>query len=447
MDKQQIEFSEAYGNLFNLLDCWTVIKDKGFKRHPKEVQEYWNALSQIDTVLLYGGRDSGKSFAESVFIPTAVKKFNHRVLYTRYTMNSTDQSISEALTERIRLLNYENEFDFANNTYTLKNKEKKGKIFITGQKTSSLNQTAKLKSLEDFSIFVTDEAEEIKTFEEWDKIRKSIRAKDVQCLNMLVFNPPTREHWLFTEFFEDVGIKEGFTGFMDNVLYVHTTYLDNLENIAEHNLKEYKRLKKAYDTYLSLTVEEKDVAPKKLKKDYNKYKHVVLGGFMETAEGVIFEDWEYGEFPENIPSCYGIDFGFSDEDALVRTAVDYSAKKIYVEEKLYKNNIGSNDLGAILIKICGHTDLIVGDAAQKRLINDLYEMGLNIVKCKKGGGSVERGIKTIQGYTIIVCGDSPNVVKSLNNYVWHDKRAGVPRHEWSHIPDAIRYSAMELIIY
>lgn len=421
----EIKFSAKYELLFRLLNPNTP------------------ELKAVDTVVLYGGRDSGKTFAESVFIPLAVSDHNHRVLYTRYTMNSTDQSISEALKERMNMLSISDRFEFANNTYTCKTNQ--GKIFITGQKTSSLNQTAKLKSLENFSIFVTDEAEEVKTFDEWDKIRKSIRAKDVQCFSMLVFNPPTREHWLYTELFEDAGVEPGFTGIKGNVMYIHSTYIDNIDNVAPHNLREYLKLECAYKEYELLPKEEREQAPKKLVKEWKKYKHVVLGGFAETAEGIIYDDWEYGEFNDNLPYCYGHDFGFDDPDATVKVAVDHGQKKIYVKEILYMNQLGTDALADRLMELVGYDDLIIADSAHKRLINDLYDRGLNIKRCTKGAGSVLRRIKTVQGYTIIVDKNSPSIVKSLNNFAWKDSRAGIPEHTWKHIPDAIGYAALELI--
>lgn len=388
--------------------------------------------------------NSGKSFVESCFIPLAVDQYQHRVLYTRYTMNSTDQSINQALEDRMDMLGLSGKFEYANHTY--QHKHHKGRIFITGQKTSSLNQTAKLKSLEDFSIFVTDEAEEIKTYEEWDKIRKSIRAKDVQCLSMLVFNPPTREHWLYTELFEDKGVIEGFSGVKDNILYIHSTYLDNLDYVAEHNLKEFEMLRLAYEEYYELPKEQRDSFPK-LKKKASKYKHVVLGGFKEKEEGVIYDDWSIGEFNHSLTYCYGLDFGFDDPDALIKVAVDHKQKKIYLDEILYQNGLGTPQLGTILLDICGYTDMIIADAAHKRLINDLYQLGLNIRRSKKGAGSVAQGIKTIQGYELVVTKSSVNIIKSLNNYVWHNERSGVPKHDFSHIPDAFRYAAMDLINY
>lgn len=408
---------------------------------------YWEKLSKVDTVLSYGGRDSGKSFAQSVFIPISVKDYNHRVLYTRYTMNSTDHSISEALSERIKLLGIEGSFEYANNTY--ESKENDGKIFITGQKTSSLNQTAKLKSLEGFSMFVMDEAEEGKTYNEWYTIKKSIRAKDVQCINILTFNPPTREHWLYQEFFEDMGVQEGFNGIVDNVLYIHSTYLDNYENLAEHNRIDYDNQKEIYDYYESLSKEEKEAQPNKIVKKWKNYKHVVLGGFRYNAEGVIYDDWEEGKFPNDLPFIYGLDFGFSDPNCLVKIALDEDQKLIYVDEMLYQGGLGKDQLADALINLVGTKDRIVGDAAHQQLIYDLEESGLNIIKCRKLRGkensSVLRTINTIQGYTLVITPKSINVKKDLNNYVWHDKRAGVPKNEFKHSADAIGYAAMDLI--
>ena len=437
-----IEFSPKYEPLFNILSAWDRKDDE---------------LSKVDTVLLYGGRDSGKTFAESCMIPIAVKDFNHRALYTRYTMNSTDHSISEALTERMEMLNCTDQFEFSSNTYTTKHNE--GRIFITGQKTSSLNQTAKLKSLENFSMFITDEAEEIKTFEEWDKIRKSIRAKDIQCLNILVFNPPTREHWLYTEFFEDMNVQEGFTGIKDNILYIHTTYLDNINNIADHNLREYEKLKDSYDHYEGLSSLERESIQHKIKKEWRKYKHVVLGGFLDVAEGVIYEDWEIGKFNDSLPFCYGLDFGSNDPDAIVKVAVDQNEMKIYLHEVHFQNNTGTSQLMQIIHDKVGTTDLIIADAAQRRLIKDLYHgmhgpdgdfySGVNIRKVRKSKGHklnfVARRIKTVQSYTLIVTESSRNLQKALKNYCWHNSRAGVPNHDWSDLCDAFGYGAIDMI--
>ena len=198
----EVKFSEKYFPLFALLDG----------KHP-----------DVEIVLISGGRDSGKTFAAGCFLGIAASEYNHRVLYTRYTMSSTNNSITRALDNRLELLDIQENFEFANNDY--KRKHGKGLISVTGQKTSSGDQTAKLKSLEDYSIFVTEEGEELMSYDEWEKIKRSIRANDVRCLSMIVFNPPTKDHMLYKEFYE--GVPDGFNGVIGNTMYIHTTYLDN----------------------------------------------------------------------------------------------------------------------------------------------------------------------------------------------------------------------------
>jgi phage terminase large subunit len=440
-----LKFSPKYDPLFDLLLCREIINDPYFKhKYSKKEQKYWNDLHNVDTVLMSGGRDSGKTFALSTFNVKAAKHHNHRILYTRQTMTSTDNSITEALEKRMEELYSDGDFNVSGKTYT--SNEGKGKITITGQQTSKGTQTAKLKSLEDYSIFETDEGEELESYESWKKIKRSIRAKDVQALNIIVFNPPTREHWLHDTFYED--IPDGFNGIKDKILYIHTNYLDNgQDNMAEHNWIEYEGLKKAYEEYMSTPKEQRELLPNKLVKKYKEYKFDILGGFREVADGVIYEDWEYGEFNNSLPFCRGLDFGFDDPDALVKVAVDHKQKKIYVDEELFQNGLGTNQLGQVLLNRVGQNGLIIADAAHKRLINDLYHLGLNIKRCKKGGGSVLRNINTVQGYTLIVTKRSKNVVKALRNYVWHDKRSGVPKNDFKHFPDAIGYAAMDLISY
>jgi phage terminase large subunit len=236
-----ITFSDVYQPLFDLLEARSIVSSKSFSIDYTESQkQYWIDLSHVDTVLMSGGRDSGKSFALSCFNPIAAADYKHRILYTRQTMSSTDNSITEALENRMEMLGYGSQFELANKIYSAKNGV--GKISITGQKTSVGTQTAKLKSLEDFSIFETDEGEELESYDNWKKVKRSMRAKDVQTLSIIVFNPPTVDHWLYAQFYEDV--TPGFNGIKNKTLYIHSTYLDNgKENMTDANWNEYEDLR------------------------------------------------------------------------------------------------------------------------------------------------------------------------------------------------------------
>jgi|GEM_PF-527902 len=437
-------FSDKYEPLFELLEARSVINSKEFDTYTEDIKQHWLDLHKVDTVLISGGRDSGKSFALSTFNGIAAKDYNHRILYTRQTMSSTDNSITEALEGRLLELGIAQEFDVSNKLYSLKDdaqgNPRAGKISITGQKTSVGTQTAKLKSLEDFSIFETDEGEELESFDAWKKTKRSMRAKDVQCLSIISFNPPTREHWLYGEFYEDV--PDGFNGIVGSIMYIHTNYKDNgKENMAEHNWLEYEELRLAHEKYLDTPKEDREHLPKKLIKQYKEYRFDILGGFKNTADGVIYDDWIEGEFNDRLPYCWGLDFGSNDPDSLVKVSVDRNKKLIHIKEGLFKSGNGTDTLVKLVLKIVGRTELVIGDCASKRTIGDLWDGGVN---CRRSLDKKPlRDIKRIQGYTIVVAPDSPNVKKALNNYSWHDKKSGSPNHKWSDLMDGMRYAVSE----
>ena len=266
---------EDVDDLNSELDAY---RSKGLRGQELQTFNYYFKLSKVDTVLMSGGRDSGKTYGLGCFVGAATSQANHRVLYTRQTMTSTRNSISKGLENRLESMGIEHLYKYANYEYTSTIKGAKGLITITGQKTSSGTQTAKLKSLEGYSIFITDEGEELESLEVWVKIKRSIRAQDVQCLNIISFNPPTKSHFLFKEFY--AGVTEGFNGVIDNVLYIHTTYKDNgRENMAEHNWNDYEQLRKAYENYLKVPASKRKDLPRSVQLDAREYKNAVRGGF------------------------------------------------------------------------------------------------------------------------------------------------------------------------
>ena len=396
-------------------------------------------LSKVDTAVLTGGRYSQKSFAVGTFSCVATKDFNHRVLYTRYTLTAAKDSIIPEFNEKIDLLNCANSFEVTNDRIV--GVSNQSKIVFKGIKTSSGNQTANLKSLKNFSIFVLEEAEEMPDFNGWDKIKKSIRALDVRNLNILILNPTTKTHWIYTELFEDKGVPEGFNGIVDNVLYIHTTYLDmEREFIPDSIYLDFEDKRLAHEAYINTPKAERDKLSQKVIKKALYYKHVVLGGWLDNAEGVVFDNWEIGEFDESLPFGFGQDFGFSiDPTTLVKCAINKKHKKIYVKECFGKPGMSTNDIYLANLFHAGNNGEIVADSAEPRLISEVEALGINIKKCIKGPGSVTAGIKALQDYKIMVDPSSTEIIKELNNYVWHDKKSGVPVDAFNHRIDPIRY--------
>lgn len=98
---------------------------------------------------------------------TPVEKIVHQILYTRYTMVSAGMSIIPEMMEKIDL---DGTTKYFKTTKTdIVNKMTKSRIMFRGIKTSSGNQTAKLKSIQGITTFVCDEAEEWTSEDEFDK--------------------------------------------------------------------------------------------------------------------------------------------------------------------------------------------------------------------------------------------------------------------------------------
>ncbi len=366
--------------------------------------------------IITGGRGSSKSFGVGTFANLLSFEAGHRILFTRQTMTSAHLSIIPEFQEKIDLMELNNSFEV--NKSEIKNKQSGSEIIFRGIKTSSGDQTANLKSLQGVTTWILDEAEELIDETTFDKINLSIRQKGKQNRIVLILNPATKEHWIYKRFFESKGVQEGFNGIKDDVTYIHTTYQDNIENLDSSFIDEIERIKISN--------------PKK-------YQHVILGGWLDKAEGVVFTNWKFGEFnPEGLQTSYGQDFGYSiDPTTLTEVAIDKKKKIIYVKECYYKIKLTSTEIYT-LNNSYAQRKLIIGDNAEGRLIDELRAKGNNIVRCDKP--PIEFGVSIMQDYEIIVEPNSHNISKELNNYVYLDKGSKLYLDNWNHSIDGIRYN-------
>jgi len=383
------------------------------KKHPK----HWNKLgNNTRYFVLTGGRGSGKSFEVGRFASLLSFEQGHKILFTRQTMTSAHLSIIPEFQEKIDLMELNDFFEVKKSEIV--NTRSGSEIIFKGIKTSSGDQTANLKSLQGVTTWILDEAEELIDETIFDKINFSIRQKGKQNRIILILNPSTKEHWIYKKFFEQAGVTEGFNGVKGNTTYIHTTYLDNIDNLDESFLDEVERVKVTN--------------PKK-------YQHVILGGWLDKAEGVVFTNWKYGVFnPDNLQTSFGQDYGFSiDPTTLVEVAIDRKQKIIYVKEHLYKSKLTTSEIAHINNTVA-KGKLIVADSAEPRLIDELVKMGCRVVPTTKGAGSISAGIAIMQDYQLIVEGE--NIGKELNNYVYTDKGSKLFCDMWNHALDAIRYN-------
>ncbi len=386
--------------------------------HPK-YQPLFSSDSRY--FVITGGRGSGKSFAATVFLNLLTYEQNIGVLFTRYTMSSASMSIIPEFLEKIDLMGARDNFDVTK--YDIKNKATGSFIYFSGIKTASGDQTAKLKSISGINTFVLDEAEELMDEESFDKIDYSIRSKDAKNRVLLILNPTTKEHWIYQRFFQNRGIPDGFNGTKDNVTYIHTDYRDNVDNLSESFVKQVE----------TMAIRRPE-----------KYQHQILGGWLQKAEGVVFTDWQIGQFNHEIPTrCFGLDIGFSrDETCLTEVAVDKHRKIIWVKEHFYKKGLVTSNIYELCNRYAGK-ELIVMDNSEPRLTAELATRGLNVTRTIKRKGSIATGIALMQDYNINLEGE--NLVKEFNNYVW-DIRGIKPRDAYNHGVDSMRYAIEYLLV-
>ena len=361
-----------------------------------------------------GGRGSGKSFAICVFLVLLTLEAGHKILFCRWTMITASVSIIPEFIEKIELLGLTDQFKIGKDEIV--NMKTGSSIIFRGIKTSAGNQTANLKSLQGITTFVLDEAEELVDEDIFDKIDQSVRVKTKPNRVILILNPATKEHWIYERFFLSRGVFPSANTQEGDATYIHTTYLDNEENLSESFLLNIENMRRHRP---------------------DKYNHQILGGWLDKAEGTIYNNWEIGKFNEYAPTLFCQDFGFSaDPTVLCKISVDKDKKKIWVKEIYAQIGMSTRSIGLANKK---HTsdELIICDSAEPRLINELKEY-CNIKPTVKKIGSILSGIALLQDFDIIVDKESKNIVKELNNYVWHERNSK-PVDKWNHFLDAIRY--------
>jgi len=170
------------------------------------------------------------------------------------------------------------------------------------------------------------------------------------------------------------------------------------------------------------------------------FRKVFVEGEIGSIEGVVFENWEIGEFDNSLQVVYGQDYGFvNDPTTLVRIAIDKKRKKLYICECYYLKGLTTSQIYE-LNKMHAGQNLIVADSAEPRLIEELRARGNNIVAAKKGQGSVSAGLLSMLDYKIIVDPNSHNLMSELRNYVWLDGRSKIVIDAYNHCIDAMRYA-------
>lgn len=389
-------------------------------------------------ILITGGRGSGKSYAASTFIERLtfelkksrdddgrISKLVHSILYSRYTMSSAHISVIPEFFEKIEA---DGTGKYFRATKTdVYNVLTGARIMFRGIKTSSGNQTAKLKSIHGVTTFVCDEAEEFTSERDFDTIMLSIRQKGIQNRIIIIMNPTDSNHFIYQKYIKDTHKIVEYDGVPvqisthPNVLHIHTSYLDNIEHLSEEFVREAK--------------ECKELNPEK-------YAHIFMGQWSDVAEGAIFKKWGVvKEFPKECKMVgRGIDFGYThDPSACLKIGV--IGNDLYIDEQFFGTHMGTAE---IIRELRKDDSVVYAESADPRLIDEIGNAGIPIYGIDKTGHSIIAGIEGIKDYdNIFVTERSYNVQDELRNYTWDKDKDGryinMPIDKFNHTMDALRY--------
>lgn len=213
-----------------------------------------------------------------------------------------------------------------------------------------------------------------------------------------------------------------------NAIVLNSTFLDNLDNLTESQITEFKEGKRKHD----------DEVSRGLQGHWFNWWRVYGLGKKGVVEGAIFNNWSIGEFDDNLDYMYGMDFGWTDPFVLIKVAFDSKAKKIYLQELIYRTKV-KFDLRLELMEalIPDKDTLILADCADPTKINELADHDYNIMGLSKDKVSI--GLKRLQDWEMVVTEDSRNFINELENYVWADKTGEVAIDKLNHCCDSLRY--------
>ncbi|MCM1519151.1 MAG: phage terminase large subunit [Pseudoflavonifractor sp.] len=389
-------------------------------------------------ILVTGGRGSGKSFGVAAFIERltfelrrrgvgeeAADRIVHNILYTRYTMVSAAISVIPEFMEKIEADGTAKYFHATRSDVT--NVMTGARIMFRGLRTSSGNQTAKLKSIHGITTFVCDEAEEWTSEREFETIAYSIRQPGIQNRIIVLMNPTDSNHFIYRKYIRDTHELRYFDGVPvqisthPDVLHIHTTYLDNIGYLSDEFIRSAEQMK--HD-------------------NPERYAHVFMGRWDDVAEGAVFRDWGIvDDFPANARKvACGLDFGYThDPSACVRAGV--VGRDLYLDQVFCRTHIGISELCRELRDTGLH---IYADSADPRLIDEISNSGVIIYPVAKPAGSILAGIEKMKDFdNVFVTRRSVELQEELRNYVWARDKDGnyinEPEDHDNHCIDAARY--------
>lgn len=392
----------------------------------------------------WGGRGRGASHtATNYFLFKITQPAYFRGVMLRSTMTLIITSLWQALLLRLNTaveLGYidmdDVEINLARHTITYL--PTGNTIICKGFRKTTSSSKADMKGLEGCTHAIVEEAEDV--FEsDFRELSTSLRTNMVDNIQILVlFNPPGKNHWLIKIYF-DLNPSKKYPGWFnatqkrgtDELLAIHSTYLDNYTNMNATSIKELEDFgNPQHHTY-----------------DPDYYCRSVLGLVSEGKFGRIFLKVKlirrelYDELPYE--EFAGVDFGFNAPTTV--SANKHHKGNLYSRQVVHRRGMDDVELAQAIKK----SDLrkeakVYADSAQPQSIRTLQRHGVNALSSIKGADSIEYGYRELLAVNWYICDDSPDFWEEIEEHIWSldaDKKpTDVPEDSHNHLIDATRYA-------
>lgn len=374
-----------------------------------------------------GGRGSLKSSFISLKIVELIK--NNPDLHAcivRKVAGTLKDSVYAQMKWAIRELGLEDEFTYTVSPVEIRHKKTGQVIYFRG-----LDDPIKLKSIKPefghIGILWKEEKDQITGPEEERSVNQSVlRGGDI-AYDFSSYNPPkSRSNWVNKEEL-----------IPNDKRIIHTSnYMDAPpEWLGRKFIEDAEHLK--------------EVNPAAYEHEY--------GGVANGEGGAVFEYLEIRKIEDeeikNMDRLYaGVDWGwYPDPFAFVLSYYNPQQERIYIIDEYYVNKQKNTQTAAYLLEHFGDELKaleygLICDSAEKKSVADYIDLGIaNAKAAYKPPGSVEYGMKWLQGKTIVIDpARTPNVHREIIGYEYDRNKdgdiiSGYPDRD-NHTIDALRYS-------
>ncbi len=287
-----------------------------------------------------------------------------------------------------------------------------------------LDDAEKIKSVTPETGVLSDVWVEEATQTVWADVRQLEKRLRGACRHpkrlTLSFNPISRGHWLYREYFGEFPEDKGLL-MREDLLILRTTYRDN-RFLTEDDRRALEGEKDPY------------------------FRQVYTLGEWGVQGGAVLSNWRVGEPPAEMPReelrC-GLDFGFAqDPCAAVLARYDRRHRRLYVLDELYERGLTNDRLAERLKRLAG-TLPVICDSAEPKSIAELRQHGVAALPARKGPDSVLHGLQWLMQQEIVLSAGCRRMREELLGYRWKPDGQGgcLPRPEGEdHLIDALRYA-------